>query len=80
MDMLPLDSDRKSAKYASEIAENLASPKSAKDGSSNIAEDTAIFNVEAVPKELDIFTCTEENFLPEGKDFDDLTPEELRLV
>jgi len=33
-----------------------------------------------IPKELDIFFRGEEAFLPEGKTFDDLTPEELQLL
>ena len=35
-----------------------------------------VLNVETVPKEFDIFFKSEDQFLPEGKDFKDLTPEE----
>lgn len=31
-----------------------------------------------IPKELDIFSQDETEFLPEGKSFDDLTKEELK--
>ena len=37
-------------------------------------------NVQDVPKELDIFFKSEANFLPEGKTFADLTPEELTTL
>ena len=33
-----------------------------------------------VPKEFDIFMRTESEFLPPGKTFDDLTPEELERL
>ena len=33
-----------------------------------------------IPKELDIFYRSLEDFIPEGKTFDDLTPEEQTLV
>jgi hypothetical protein len=39
-----------------------------------------VYNVEEVPKELDIFFKSEASFLPEGKDFKDLTPEEEKLL
>ena len=42
--------------------------------------DAPIFNVEAIPKELDIFFKNERSFLPDGKDFKDLTPEELKTL
>ena len=38
----------------------------------------AIFNPQIIPKENDIYWNDERYFLPEGKDFDDLTPEELQ--
>lgn len=38
--------------------------------------DDPIYNVDEVPKEMDIFFKSEASFLPEGKDFKDLTPEE----
>jgi len=39
-----------------------------------------VFNVDSVPKEMDIFFRSEQEFLPEGKTFADLTPqEEARL-
>jgi len=42
--------------------------------------DEAIFNVEEVPKEFDIFFKSESSFLPEGKDFKDLTPAEEKKL
>lgn len=33
-----------------------------------------------IPKDLDIFFRSEEDFLPKGKTFDDLTAEELEQV
>ena len=33
-----------------------------------------------IPKEMDIFFRSEASFLPTGKTFNDLTPEELELV
>ena len=42
--------------------------------------DAPIYNVEEVPKELDIFFKSEASFLPEGKDFKDLTPEEEKRL
>jgi len=40
-----------------------------------------VFNVQEIPKELDIFFRGEEAFLPEGKtSFDELTPEEMQLL
>jgi len=43
---------------------------------SDAKKDDPIFNVEVIPKELDIFWRTDNEFLPEGKTFDDLTEEE----
>ena len=39
-----------------------------------------VYNVEMVPKELDIFYKAEVSFLPEGKTFADLTPEEEKTL
>jgi len=39
-------------------------------------KDDPVFNVEQIPKEFDIFFKDEASFLPEGKDFKDLTPKE----
>ena len=33
-----------------------------------------------IPKEFNIFITAESDFLPEGKTFEDLTPEELSLL
>jgi len=47
---------------------------------SNVPSTDPIFNVDSVPKEMDIFSRSEQEFLPEGKTFADLTPqEEARL-
>lgn len=43
-------------------------------------KDEPIYNVDDVPKELDIFFKSEASFLPEGKDFKDLTPEEEKTL
>ena len=37
-------------------------------------------NNQDVPKELDVYARSETDFLPPGKTFKDLTPEELKLV
>jgi len=42
--------------------------------------DTPTFNPQIIPKELDIFFRNEADFLPEGKEFTDLTPEEERRL
>ena len=43
--------------------------------------ENTVFNVEQIPKEMDIFLIPEDHFLPDGKDFEDLTPaEEKRLI
>lgn len=39
-----------------------------------------VLEVGDIPKALDIFYKGEQAFLPEGKTFDDLTPEELRRL
>ena len=39
-----------------------------------------VFNTEEIPKELNIFYRQAKAFLPEGKTFSDLTPEELKKV
>jgi len=39
-----------------------------------------VTNNQDIPKELDIFFRQESAFLPEGKKFEDLTPEELEMV
>ena len=38
------------------------------------------FNPEVIPRSMDIFYRTERSFLPEGKDFEDLTEDELARV
>ena len=43
-------------------------------------KDPPIPNADTVPKEMDIFFKDEAQFLPEGKTWDDLTPEELKLA
>lgn len=43
-------------------------------------QEHAVFNVEQIPKELEIYQQTEADFLPEGKTFEDLTPEELHKL
>jgi len=47
---------------------------------SSFPPENPIFNVEDVPKEFDIFLRSEAYFLPEGKDFKDLTPEEEKRL
>jgi len=42
--------------------------------------DAPTFNPQVIPKELDIFFRNEADFLPEGKEFTDLTPEEERRL
>ena len=42
---------------------------------SNSQENT-VFNVEQIPKELEVYWSSETSFLPDGKTFDDLTSEE----
>jgi hypothetical protein len=39
-----------------------------------------VFNVQEVPKEMDIYYKSESAFLPEGKTIADLTPEETRVL
>ena len=43
-------------------------------------DDSPIYNVQDIPKEMDIFFNSEEDFLPPGKTLKDLTPDELRLL
>ena len=43
-------------------------------------QDVPIGNGQDLPKDLDIFYKDESEFLPEGKTFADLTPEEARIV
>ena len=43
-------------------------------------QDAPTFDVQVIPKELDIFYRNEADFLPEGKTFADLTPEEERRL
>lgn len=43
-------------------------------------EDDPTFNPQDIPKELDIFYRNEADFLPEGKTFAELTPEEERRL
>ena len=38
------------------------------------------FNPEIIPKSMNIYYRSERSFLPEGKDFDDLTEDELARV
>ena len=42
--------------------------------------DAPIYNIEDVPKEMDIYYRGEGQFLPAGKTWDDLTPEEMKLA
>ena len=42
--------------------------------------DTPVFNVEVIPKEMDIFFRAESDFLPPGKTFADLTPAEIETM
>ena len=44
------------------------------------AQDSKVLDVGDIPKELEIYQQTERDFLPEGKTFADLTPEELRIL
>lgn len=37
-------------------------------------------NGQDLPKDLDIFYRAEQDFLPEGKTFKDLTPEQMRVL
>lgn len=37
---------------------------------------TTVFTGDEIPKEMDLFYRTEENFLPKGKRFEDLTAKE----
>jgi hypothetical protein len=46
----------------------------------NPPKDNPIPNSQEVPKEFDIFFKTEQDFLPPGKTFADLTPEELKIL
>ena len=39
-----------------------------------------VFNPEVIPKEMEIYMKTEADFLPPGKKFEDLTPEEVRVL
>lgn len=39
-----------------------------------------VFNSQVIPKEMNIYFCSEQSFLPEGKTFEDLTPEEKQLL
>ena len=82
MDMLPLNNDHRGAERALEYQKSLDNPvtKDSKVSDNPVTHDEAVYNVQDVPKELDIFTRSEEDFLPAGKGFDDLTPAELRLV
>jgi len=47
---------------------------------STASTDAPIFNVQDIPKELDIFLRSEASFLPEGKSLKDLTPEEIKAL
>jgi hypothetical protein len=42
----------------------------------NMPSSDPIFNVESIPKEMDIYFKSEQSFLPDGKTFSELTPEE----
>jgi len=44
------------------------------------AQDSKVLVVGDIPKELEIYQQTENDFLPEGKTFADLTTEELRVL
>ena len=46
----------------------------------NTAMSDPIFNPQEIPKEMDIFYKNENDFLPPGKTFKDLTPEEQRVL
>lgn len=48
-----------------------------KDFDSNEVVDSSINNLD-LPKEMDIYCRTEEDFLPDGKSFEELTEEELK--
>ena len=48
--------------------------------SKDSVRDAPIYNVEEVPKEFDIFYNSEVDFLPDGKTFADLTPEEEKRL
>jgi len=39
-----------------------------------------IFNPQVIPKELEIYYQSEADFLPPGKTFADLTPEEAKML
>lgn len=41
---------------------------------------TKVETTDDIPKELDIFMRRENSFLPNGKKFEDLTPEELEVL
>ena len=43
-------------------------------------DDNTTFNPEDIPKEMDIFFRSEASFLPKGRTFADLTPEESELL
>lgn len=42
-----------------------------------VPDTTVVFNVGEIPEELDVFYRAEHDFLPEGKDFSELTKEEM---
>ena len=48
--------------------------------SESAPDPVVVFNVEVIPKEMNIFNKTESEFLPPGKTFADLTPEEERIL
>lgn len=46
----------------------------------NNCDSTTVETYTETPKDMDIFYRTEDQFLPEGKDWDDLTKEELKIA
>ena len=44
------------------------------------AIDPGVFNVSDLPKEMEIYVQTENDFLPPGKTMSDLTPDELETL
>lgn len=73
--MLPFSRDSKYLQKQYEEKKKVLMPKKAKKVETNKEE---VFNVEVVPKEMNIFLNTEKHFLPEDKDFDDLTEKESK--
>ena len=70
--MLPFSPDCKCLQEEHEAKKKLTS--------SNKKAEATVFDVKTIPYELNIFLNTEAYFLPEGKTFADLTPEELEVL